>query len=62
MCYSGRLADCDNSTTTRVECASGCFCPSGLAQFDSELCVEEEQCLDGTYNVRIHIMFTNTHV
>ena len=47
MCYSGYLDDCDNSTMTRLDCASGCFCPSGLVQFDTDLCVEQDQCLDG---------------
>ena len=63
MCPAG----CDNSTVVAGECdtcASGCFCPSGLVQFDSQLCVLSEQCsvYDGMYmamhrspNIIIHV-------
>ena len=46
-CYIGCPAHCDESVQSCVnECVSGCFCPAGLFQLGSELCVQQQQCLD----------------
>ncbi|CAI8016424.1 hypothetical protein GBAR_LOCUS10074, partial [Geodia barretti] len=49
-CYTGcPPINCDSSVESCTgDCVSGCFCPRDLFQLGSQLCVEEQHCIDSS--------------